>query len=186
MVAGSLVRRLVDGAIWGRGALDMKSQVAASAVAIATLAREGFEPAGDLIFAATADEEVGDDFGLSWLCEVHPAAVRAEYCINEGGGDRIVVGGRSVYLCATAEKMSSPFRLCASTGRSGHASMPGIARQRAREGGPAPRAASRRFGRGPRLLPETEVFLRAVLGAPPDADSMLERVARARRPRCRR
>ncbi|MGZ4373052.1 MAG: M20/M25/M40 family metallo-hydrolase, partial [Gaiellaceae bacterium] len=49
---------LRDGAVWGRGALDMKGQVAASAVALASLAREGFEPAGDLIFAATADEEV--------------------------------------------------------------------------------------------------------------------------------
>lgn len=47
-----------DGEIWGRGALDMKGHVAANAVAIASLAREGFEPAGDLIFAATADEEV--------------------------------------------------------------------------------------------------------------------------------
>ena len=46
---------LRDGEVWGRGALDMKGQVAASAVAIASLAREGFEPAGDLIFAATAD-----------------------------------------------------------------------------------------------------------------------------------
>ncbi|HLB19492.1 MAG TPA: M20/M25/M40 family metallo-hydrolase, partial [Gaiellaceae bacterium] len=51
---------LRDGEVWGRGALDMKGQVAASAVAIASLAREGFEPAGDLVFAATADEEVGD------------------------------------------------------------------------------------------------------------------------------
>ena len=45
-----------DGEVWGRGALDMKGQVAANAVAIASLAREGFQPAGDLIFAATADE----------------------------------------------------------------------------------------------------------------------------------
>src|SRR6266511_2769172 len=50
---------LRDGEVWGRGALDMKGQVAASAVAIASLSREGFEPSGDLIFAATADEEVG-------------------------------------------------------------------------------------------------------------------------------
>jgi acetylornithine deacetylase/succinyl-diaminopimelate desuccinylase-like protein len=69
---------LRDGEIWGRGALDMKGQVAANAVAIASLAREGFEPSGDLIFAATADEEVGEDFGLSWLCREHPDAVRAE------------------------------------------------------------------------------------------------------------
>jgi len=68
---------LRDGLVWGRGALDMKGQVAANAVAIASLAREGFEPSGDLIFAATADEEVGDDFGLSWLCHQHPDAIRA-------------------------------------------------------------------------------------------------------------
>ena len=105
----------------------MKSQVAANAVAIATLAREGFSPSGDLIFAATADEEVGSsDFGLSWLCEEHPDAVRAEFCVNEGGGDRMLVDGRPVYLCAVAEKMSSPFLLRV-RGRSGHASMPGIA-----------------------------------------------------------
>ena len=46
---------LRDDEIWGRGALDMKGQVAASAVALATLAREGFEPAGDLVFTAVAD-----------------------------------------------------------------------------------------------------------------------------------
>src|SRR5207244_4875557 len=68
---------LRDGHVWGRGALDMKDQVAANAVAIASLAREGFEPAGDLIFAATADEEMGEglDYGLSWLCREHPDAV---------------------------------------------------------------------------------------------------------------
>jgi acetylornithine deacetylase/succinyl-diaminopimelate desuccinylase-like protein len=112
--------------VWGRGALDMKGQVAASAVAIASLAREGFEPSGDLIFAATADEEVGEDFGLQWLVRAHPDAVRCEYAINEGAGDRLQIGGRVLYLCSTAEKMSAPFRLTVH-GRSGHASMPGIA-----------------------------------------------------------
>jgi acetylornithine deacetylase/succinyl-diaminopimelate desuccinylase-like protein len=115
-----------DGEVWGRGALDMKSQVAANAVAIASLAREGFRPSGDLIFAATADEEVGDGFGLEWLCEAHPDAVRCEYAINEGGGDRLELGGRTFWVCSTAEKMSAPFRIGV-RGRSGHASMPGIA-----------------------------------------------------------
>src|SRR5438552_13534925 len=95
---------LRDGEIWGRGALDMKGQVAANAVAIASLAREGFEPSGDLIFAATADEEVGDDFGLSWLCREYPDAVRADFAVNEGAGERIELDGRPFYLCATAEK----------------------------------------------------------------------------------
>src|SRR5439155_10759297 len=89
---------LRDGGGWGGGALDMKGQVAASAVAIASLAREGFEPAGDLIFAATADEEVGAGFGAQWLCEEHPEAVRADYALNEGGGERIELAGRALYL----------------------------------------------------------------------------------------
>ena len=96
-----------DGEVWGRGALDMKGQVAANAVAIASLAREGFEPAGDLIFAATADEEVGDDFGLSWLCYEHPDAVRCDYAVNEGGGDRARARRRRrTTSAATAEKMT--------------------------------------------------------------------------------
>ena len=101
-----------DGEVWGRGALDMKGQVAANAVAIASLAREGFEPAGDLIFAATADEEVGDDFGLSWLCEAHPDAVRCDYAINEGARRPARARRqRRTTSAATAEKMTAPFRI---------------------------------------------------------------------------
>src|SRR5207248_5774646 len=119
---------LREGEVWGRGALDMKGQVAASAVAIASLAREGFEPAGDLIFAATADEEMGEppEQGLAWLVQEHPDAVRCEYAVNEGAGDRVEIGGRVLYLCASAEKRSAPFTLNV-RGRSGHGSMPGIA-----------------------------------------------------------
>ena len=119
---------LRDGCVWGRGALDMKNQVAANAVAIASLAREGFRPSGDLIFAATADEEMGEGevFGLEWLCETHPEAVRCDYAVNEGAGDRVEIGGRVLYLCSSAEKRSSPFTLRVH-GRSGHGSMPGIA-----------------------------------------------------------
>ncbi|MES1248469.1 MAG: M20/M25/M40 family metallo-hydrolase [Actinomycetota bacterium] len=115
-----------NGEVWGRGALDMKSQVAANAVAIASLAREGFTPSGDLVFAATADEEVGAGFGLEWLCDAHPDAVRVDYCINEGGGDRLELDGGVYYVCTRAEKMSAPFVIRV-RGRSGHASMPGIA-----------------------------------------------------------
>src|ERR671933_1599001 len=104
----------------------MKGQVAANAVAIASLAREGFAPKGDLIFAATADEEVGAGFGLEWLCQAHPDAVRADFCINEGGGDRLEIDGKTYWACSTAEKMSAPFRISVH-GRSGHASTPGIA-----------------------------------------------------------
>src|SRR4029077_19828500 len=91
---------LRSGEIWGRGALDMKGQVAASAVAIASLAREGFEPAGDLIFAATAEEGGGAGCGAQWWCEPHPAAVLCDYLINGGSGDRLELGGKPFYMCS--------------------------------------------------------------------------------------
>jgi acetylornithine deacetylase/succinyl-diaminopimelate desuccinylase-like protein len=168
---------LRDGEIWGRGALDMKGQVAASAVGMASLAREGFRPGGDLIFIAAADEEVGVDIGLSWLCAEHPEAVRAEYSLNEGAGDRVVIGERPFYLASTAEKMSSPFVLRV-RGRSGHASMPAIADN-------ALVKASRmiqklgEFTPEPRLEPEVSALFESVAGVPPaDATQVLE-VARA-------
>jgi acetylornithine deacetylase/succinyl-diaminopimelate desuccinylase-like protein len=160
---------LRDNQVWGRGALDMKGHCAAAGAAVATLAREGFRPSGDVILAACADEEVGDDFGLSWLCREHPETVRADYCINEGGGDRVVVNGHPVYLCSTAEKMSSPFLLRV-RGRSGHASMPGIADNALVK---AAKLVHRlgSFESTPRLLPETEAFFGA-LGAVPGEEEI--------------
>jgi acetylornithine deacetylase/succinyl-diaminopimelate desuccinylase-like protein len=165
---------VLDGHVWGRGALDMKSQVAASAVALATLAREGFEPAGDVLFAACADEEVGEDYGLSWLCQKHPDAVRADFCINEGGGDRVELDGRAVYMCATGEKMSSPF-LIRVHGRSGHASVPSIADNAlVKAAGLIEKLAA--LEPQARLLPETERFFATVLGDVPSPAEALDRL----------
>jgi acetylornithine deacetylase/succinyl-diaminopimelate desuccinylase-like protein len=165
---------LGDGCVWGRGALDMKGQVAASAVAVASLAREGFRPAGDLLFAATADEEVGEGEyqGLRWLCEEHPEAIRCDYAVNEGAGDRLELGGRVFYTCAAAEKASSPFRLVVH-GRSGHAAVPGIADNAlVKAAALIERAAAYRDE--PRLGAETEGFLEAVVGSVPPAAEALE------------
>jgi acetylornithine deacetylase/succinyl-diaminopimelate desuccinylase-like protein len=165
---------LEDGCVWGRGALDMKGQVAASAVAIASLSREGFRPAGDLLFAATADEEVGEGEyqGLRWLCDEHPESVRCDYAVNEGAGDRLELGGRVFYTCAAAEKASSPFRLVVH-GRSGHAAVPGIADNAlVKAAALIERAAA--YREEPRLGPETEGFLAAVVGSVPPAAEALE------------
>jgi acetylornithine deacetylase/succinyl-diaminopimelate desuccinylase-like protein len=113
------------GEVWGRGALDMKGQVAAEATVVAALARSGFTPAGDVVFAAVADEEVGEGHGIEWLCEAHPELVRTDYSINEGGGVR-VLDGRAYYSCATGEKRQTPFKLTV-LGRSGHGSRPALA-----------------------------------------------------------
>jgi len=151
-----------DGELWGRGALDMKNQVAAEAVALASLAREGFEPAGDLVFAACADEEVGEGFGLPWLCAEHPDAVRTDYALNEGAGERMELFGRAFYLCSSAEKMSSPFRLRV-RGHAGHASVPGIADNALVKAAPLiERLAAYRPEL--RLGPETSAMIQAVVG----------------------
>jgi acetylornithine deacetylase/succinyl-diaminopimelate desuccinylase-like protein len=159
------------GEIWGRGALDMKGQAAASAVAVASLAREGFEPGGDLIFVAAADEEVGAGYGLPWVCEQHPEAVRAEYALNEGGGDRLEIGDQVLYLCATAEKMSSPFALRVH-GRSGHASMPGIADNALLRAAKLVELLGE-LELEPEMGPETAAFFQAAGGAVPDARQAL-------------
>jgi acetylornithine deacetylase/succinyl-diaminopimelate desuccinylase-like protein len=156
---------LREGEVWGRGALDMKGQVAASAVAIASLAREGFQPAGDLIFAATADEEVGAGFGAQWLCDEHPDAVRCDYCINEGSGDRLELAGKAFYICSVAEKMSAPFLLRV-RGRSGHASMPGIADNALVKAAPFISALGE-YAPERKLTPEVEGLLETVTGEKP-------------------
>jgi acetylornithine deacetylase/succinyl-diaminopimelate desuccinylase-like protein len=168
---------LREGEVWGRGALDMKGQVAASAVAIASLARDGFEPAGDLIFAATADEEVGAGFGAQWLCDEHPDAVRCDYVVNEGSGERLELGGKPFYICSVAEKMSAPFRLRV-RGRSGHASMPGIADNALVKAAPLI-AALGEYEPERKLIPEVEAIVEAVSGSKPSSPAEALASARA-------
>jgi acetylornithine deacetylase/succinyl-diaminopimelate desuccinylase-like protein len=117
---------LRDGCVWGRGAIDMKSQVAAEVAAVCALCDEGWRPdAGELLVIVTADEEAGAIHGAKWLCETHPDKVRADYVVNEGGGGSVVIGGRRVYQVGVAEKGVFRFTLAAE-GRAGHASMPRI------------------------------------------------------------
>jgi acetylornithine deacetylase/succinyl-diaminopimelate desuccinylase-like protein len=164
---------LVGEEVWGRGALDMKGEVAASAVALATLARGGWRGSGDLIFVAAADEEVGAGFGLQWLVQEHPDAVRADFSLNEGAGDRVELGAQVLYLCATGEKMSSPFLLRVH-GRSGHASMPSIGDNALAKAAPLV-ARLGAFQVEPELIPEVEGFLAALLGDVPAATDALAR-----------
>jgi acetylornithine deacetylase/succinyl-diaminopimelate desuccinylase-like protein len=165
---------LVDGEVWGRGALDMKGHVAAVTVAFASLAREGVRPPGEVVLALTADEEVGaEPIGMSWLVANHPAAVRADFAVNEGGGERYELGGRVVYLCAVGEKATAPFRLRLH-GRAGHASDPHAADNALLHAAPVLEALGR-FGFEPTLIPEVEAFLAQVLGEVPPVDAALER-----------
>ena len=99
-----------------------------------------------------------------------PDAARCDYAINEGGGERLVLGGRPVYLCATAEKMSAPFTVRVH-GRSGHASMPGI--------------ADNALVKAARYL-EALGALRAAAGADPGGEGAFSRRCSARRRRSTR
>ena len=117
---------LRDGCVWGRGALDMKSQVAAEVAAAVALAGEGWRPeAGELLLVVTVDEETGAGHGARWLCEQHPEKVRSDLVVNEGAGEVFEFDGRRLYGVCVAEK--GVFRFDLSTrGRAGHASIPRI------------------------------------------------------------
>jgi len=89
-----------DGFVWGRGAIDMKSMTVMEVMVMKLLKRYNVQPKGDIILAATADEEKGGEAGAGWLVRNHPEKVQAKYVINEGGGLAIPING----------KTSSPFR----------------------------------------------------------------------------
>lgn len=115
---------IVDGELWGRGALDMKSQTAAEVAAAVSLAREGWRPArGDLLVVAVVDEEVGGAEGAVWLTEHHPDLVRCDWCINEGAGTVIPFDGERLFGVCVGEKGVFRFRL-ETAGAAGHASNP--------------------------------------------------------------
>ncbi len=115
---------VVDGFLWGRGAIDMKSQVAAEAVAAASLARGGWRPStGSLKLVFVSDEETGGDVGAHWLTDTHPEKVRCDMLLNEGGGDVFEFEGRRRYGVCCAEKGIYRFKLTA-RGIAGHASLP--------------------------------------------------------------
>jgi acetylornithine deacetylase/succinyl-diaminopimelate desuccinylase-like protein len=117
---------LADGCVWGRGALDMKSQTAAEVVAACALAHSGWRPdEGDLLVICVADEEVGGS-GAEWLCDERPELVRCDYLLNEGDGAATEVEGRRLYGVSLADKGVFRFTLT-TTGAAGHASVPTIA-----------------------------------------------------------
>ena len=117
---------LVEGVVWGRGAVDMLSTTAAMAVATRYGARSERPFRGNLLFLAVADEEAGGTLGAKWIVEHAPHAVRAEYALTESGGFQlplpstrpgpilpVMVGEKGVHWCRLTVH-----------GRAGHGSMP--------------------------------------------------------------
>jgi acetylornithine deacetylase/succinyl-diaminopimelate desuccinylase-like protein len=115
-----------DGFVWGRGALDMKSMTAMEVMVMKLLKRNGIKLKGDVIMAATADEEKGGEAGAGWLVRNHPEKISADYVLNEGGGQAMPIGRKTLFTIQSAEKGIFWFRVKAK-GRPGHGSVPGIA-----------------------------------------------------------
>src|SRR5438105_4132960 len=114
---------LVDGVVWGRGAIDMLDVTASMAVAVKQLMRRGFRPKGTLIYSAVADEEALGTHGAQWLTEHKWDAVKSDYLVTEFGGARIPIGRGAKLPIMTAEKGSQWTRLRVK-GTPGHGSMP--------------------------------------------------------------
>ena len=114
---------LVEGEVWGRGAVDMLNLTASMAVAFRNLADGGFRPRGSLVYLAVADEEALGTHGAEWLTSREPDAVRADYVITESGGIPIptpaglrlplIVGEKGAFWCRLIVR-----------GTPGHASQP--------------------------------------------------------------
>jgi acetylornithine deacetylase/succinyl-diaminopimelate desuccinylase-like protein len=120
---------IIDGVIWGRGAVDMKDMLAMELSTMLALHRSGAERRRDVILAAVADEEAGGEFGaLHWVrtrpdlfaaTDGRPAAA----ALIEVGGYPIHLGGRRFYAIQVAAQGIVWTRLTA-TGTPGHGSMP--------------------------------------------------------------
>ncbi len=126
---------VVDGYIYGRGAVDMKAMVAMELGVVRMLASEaraaGLDPARDpipglrrdVLFTCTADEEAGGIAGAKWVAEHRPEWLRAAGALNECGGVSATIGGVRFYPIQVAEKGFAAYRI-AIRGTWGHGSMP--------------------------------------------------------------
>jgi acetylornithine deacetylase/succinyl-diaminopimelate desuccinylase-like protein len=96
---------LLDGWVWGRGALDMKGGVAMLVDAFTRAARGELRPRGDLLLAVLSDEENGGDFGARFLAEEHADLFEGvRHALGEFGGASVRLGGTSFYPIQVAEK----------------------------------------------------------------------------------
>jgi acetylornithine deacetylase/succinyl-diaminopimelate desuccinylase-like protein len=114
---------VVDGELWGRGAIDMLNMTASMAVAFRRLADSGFRPRGTLVYAAVADEEAGGTYGARHLAAQERDAIGADYVITESGGFPLPTATGVGLPVPVAERGTLPSRLIV-RGTPGHGSLP--------------------------------------------------------------
>jgi len=116
--------KLVDGYVWGRGALDMKGGVAMMVAAFLRANAEGLRPPGDIVLAIVSDEEAGGDYGAKFLVEQHPEIFKdIKHAIGEFGGFTLTIGGKRFYPIMISEKQVCWMKATV-RGEGGHGSMP--------------------------------------------------------------
>jgi acetylornithine deacetylase/succinyl-diaminopimelate desuccinylase-like protein len=115
---------LVDGDVWGRGAVDMLNLTASMAVATRRLAASGFRPEGTLVYLAVADEEAQGTWGADHMARHERDAVAADYVITESGGIPVQGGDGAVRLPVLVGEKGSAWSTLRITGTPGHASQP--------------------------------------------------------------
>lgn len=114
---------LVDGVVWGRGAVDMLNLTASMAVATKRLAQSGFRPKGTLIYLGVADEEALGTWGAEHLAEHEADAVRADYVITESGGIPLP-GPEGLRLPVIVGEKGAAWTTIRVSGTPGHGSQP--------------------------------------------------------------
>jgi acetylornithine deacetylase/succinyl-diaminopimelate desuccinylase-like protein len=113
-----------DGYLYGRGTIDDKGALAATAVAMRLLAARRDSLDRDIILLGTAAEESGGDQGIGAVIARHFDLIKdAEFALNEGGRVRARNGKVFSINIQVAEKISYVVTATA-RGTSGHGSVP--------------------------------------------------------------
>lgn len=112
-----------DGAIWGRGAVDMKNVDAMILAIVRYWARNKIKPPRNIVLAFFADEEAGSTFGSRWMAKEHPEVFKnCSQAVSEVGGFSVTLAnGKRLYMIEAAQKGIHWVKLTAH-GQAGHGS----------------------------------------------------------------
>ncbi len=174
---------VVDGRVYGRGAVDMKGVGVMQLFAMILARREGLALKRDLVFVAVPDEEMGSDAGMLWLVEHRPDIVDVAFALNEGASGQPDFGGQEARLfqIAVTEKEMAPIRLT-TVGTPGHGARPHQDNSAVRLARAIGRLAD--WDRGIVITPETRDFLErlqagGLIEDPDDLDAVQAAVAKS-------